>query len=104
LPWLGIMSAGKVGMLGAGKHGEANWHQGMPWSWHLDAIMRHAGHIARGELIDPESGEPHASHIGWDGLALAESILRGLPDDDLSCRADPKAYLAKCPNPKHKKE
>jgi hypothetical protein len=34
--------------------------------------MRHELAIARGELIDPETGYPHLAHIAWNALARLE--------------------------------
>ena len=41
-----------------------------------DAIHRHILAQASGEVNDPESGLPHAAHIGWNALALLELQLR----------------------------
>lgn len=39
---------------------------------YADAQMRHELAIARGELIDPETGYPHLAHIAWNALARLE--------------------------------
>lgn len=47
-----------------------------------DALGRHLLYEARGELVDPDSGELHAAHAAWNCLARLELILREKENDD----------------------
>jgi hypothetical protein len=81
-PWRAFVSIVKVFMFGAFKYAPENWRgmmlEGQQHQF-LEAIMRHALRIQSGETIDPDTGEPHAAHIGcnaamltWDALATPE--------------------------------
>lgn len=39
---------------------------------YTDAMVRHLAAEAKGEVLDPESGLPHAWHVAWGALARAE--------------------------------
>lgn len=43
---------------------------------YTDAMVRHLVAEAKGEVLDPESGLPHALHTAWNALARAELILK----------------------------
>ena len=59
----------KVMMYGLSKKYERdNWKKKMDPERLLDAMLRHAFDIAQGELIDPESGLPHAFHIACNAM------------------------------------
>ena len=47
---------------GAKKYGRNNWRGGMAHSRLIAAALRHTVAIADGEIVDPESGLPHAAH------------------------------------------
>lgn len=49
---------------GARKYKADNWRGGIKHRRLIDAAMRHLLAIADGEDIDPESGLPHAAHLG----------------------------------------
>lgn len=49
---------------GAQKYDAHNWRQGITVSRLIGAAYRHLGAINKGEDLDPESGLPHAAHLG----------------------------------------
>lgn len=80
---------------GLKKYSQWNWQKGLPVIDMIDALKRHAARIEKGELLDKESGLPHADHMqanamfiswyhhmgrsDWTGLqphALARIIMR----------------------------
>lgn len=65
------LSMGNVLTKGAEVHGEYSW-QTLPNAEirYLAALKRHTNAIARGELIDPSSGEFHAAHVAVNAMFL----------------------------------
>jgi len=60
-----VMMGGKI------KYGEENWKGFESDPTRVkDAIQRHLAAIMEGEMIDDESGEPHAAHIMAGGMFL----------------------------------
>ena len=57
---------------GAGKYTRDNWKLFHPGDIprFASAIMRHTAAILQGELIDPDSGLPHASHIAAEAMFI----------------------------------
>lgn len=47
---------------GAKKYASWNWSNGIAWSRVVSAALRHLYAMADGELLDPETGLPHAAH------------------------------------------
>lgn len=43
---------------------------------YTDAMVRHLVAEATGEVLDPDSGLPHAWHVAWNALARAELMLQ----------------------------
>lgn len=74
LPYWGLEEIAQVLAFGAKKYGRDNWRQGMEWSRMLDAALRHLHAMSDGELLDPESGLPHAAHAGCCVLFLLDYI------------------------------
>lgn len=77
----------RVWMKGAEKYGEANWQKGLPFKSVLDSLQRHAKALQKGQLIDPETGEPHAAHIRCNAamlivFAITHPELNDLPKSD----------------------
>lgn len=73
-----LLAVGAVATFGAAKYAAHSWRT-VPAAaerYH-DAFVRHQLAAASGELLDPESGLPHASHVAWNALALLELELRG---------------------------
>lgn len=64
------------------KDGAHNFRNGYPWSWSLDAALRHLLAWARGIEFDNESGEPHLIHFTWHMITLAwfQRNRRGVDD------------------------
>ena len=56
----------------SGKYKEEDWRKGRPWKEYIGAAKRHLNAIARGEDIDPDSGEQHAYHLGCCAMILSE--------------------------------
>ena len=81
------LSLGRVLTKGAEIHGEYSW-QTLPNAEirYLAALKRHVNAIARGELIDPASGEFHAAHVAVNAMFL-EHFQRQLK------KAETAAYL-----------
>lgn len=74
----------QVSAYGANKYkvafSEQNWRkvENGP-NRYADALQRHfAAHLA-GEVIDPESKQPHLAHVGWNAMALLE-LQDALPE------------------------
>lgn len=66
---------------GANKYAAHNWRNGIQYSRLISAAYRHLGAINRGENVDPESGLPHAYHLGCCTMFLA-SMMQTRPDLD----------------------
>lgn len=63
VPWGAMESVVRVLTYGARKYEPDNWkHIDSPRARYIAAGLRHLAARARGELIDQESGEPHAAH------------------------------------------
>lgn len=73
---------GGVYVMGADKYGEKNWRKGYPWSWSINAMLRHQAAMIRGEWRDTESGLPHVAHVAWHCATLHEFERLGLGVDD----------------------
>lgn len=75
--------------MGAEKYGDHNWRSagGLKWSRVFAAMMRHAWAFWRGELVDPEDGQPHLISVAWAALVLHHysSVAKTTVNDD---RAD----------------
>lgn len=66
---------------GKKKYAEWNWLKGMPWSVPLACAVRHLLKMAKGEMIDPESGLPHRGHVLCN-LAMLIMYARVYPEGD----------------------
>ena len=71
-----LTAVAQVATFGAQKYAAHSWRTvpGAEERYH-DALYRHTLAQACGEINDPESGLPHASHIAWNALALLELEL-----------------------------
>ena len=66
---------------GAKKYSEDSW-RGVAngQERYRDALYRHLNAIEGGEVIDPESGESHWSHVATNALFLEELRIAGKPE------------------------
>lgn len=62
--------------------GEHNWRKGFKWTRLIAASFRHLVAIAKGEDVDPESGEMHVFHLACCVFFLGEHQLDNLGSDD----------------------
>jgi hypothetical protein len=69
------LSLAKVLTMGAKKHSPEGWREATDDNLFLNALMRHVNAIRRGEIFDPESGEPHATHVQANAMFLAGLAL-----------------------------
>lgn len=82
LPAGPLAEVARVYGYGATKYSPNNWRKGYPWSWSLDALLRHIEAFRGGESVDPESGRHHLAHAVFHLLALMEFEVRALGEDD----------------------
>lgn len=68
-------SVTKVLMYGAKKYGRENYHK-VEKERYEDAMLRHLMSTFTGEHFDPETDEPHLSHLVCSALFLIERILK----------------------------
>lgn len=68
---------------GAKKYAAWNWTKGMPWSVPVACIIRHLLAREDGELLDPESGLPHAGHVACNLRMLMHYVDHYPEGDDL---------------------
>lgn len=71
-----IAAVSAVSGFGASKYAWNGW-KSVPdgYNRYSDALVRHLGYEAEGEMVDPESGLLHASHAAWNALARLELFL-----------------------------
>lgn len=74
---------------GATKYSRNNWRKGQPYMRVVASLLRHVMAFARGEDIDPESGQPHMGHVMCNAAFLAHFVANhddpryaGLDDRD----------------------
>lgn len=58
---------------GSIKYTRGNWLIGMPWTECADSVLSHLTAILNGEMIDPDSGLPHADHLVCAAKILSHS-------------------------------
>jgi len=70
--------SGLVDVLGHGakEYGDRNWEKGLPVEEILDSMNRHQNSLMKGELIDKDSGLPHADHILCNAMFLSHFYHR----------------------------
>ena len=72
-----IEAVATVSAFGASKYAWGNWQyvdNGV--ERYTDALARHVLAEGKGEVLDPESGLPHAWHSAWNALARIELMLK----------------------------
>lgn len=84
-PWFLMSMARNMGK-GEDKYGgpenPQHWSHGLTYSRVLDAMDRHSNAIKRGEMVDPDSGEPHATAIACGAMMLNYFDRTGRSDLD----------------------
>jgi len=78
----GLSEVARVGMFGAGKYGQFNYKDGMPWMKLAGSISRHLQAWILGEDYDHESKCHHIAHLVFDGLMLLDYWKRTKGNDD----------------------
>lgn len=71
-----ISAVATVSAFGASKYAWNGWRgvdDGV--NRYTDAMVRHLGYEAEGEVLDPDSGLRHAAHAAWNALARLELLL-----------------------------
>jgi hypothetical protein len=63
--------------------GAHNWRKGFKWSRLVAAAFRHLVSVAKGDMVDQESGELHVHHLSCMTLFMGEHITSGLGENDL---------------------
>jgi hypothetical protein len=72
-----IESIAILSRFGANKYSWENWkHVDQGIDRYSDAMLRHLVAETKGEILDPESGLPHAWSTAWNALARLELIER----------------------------
>jgi len=72
-----LEQVGQIGTAGAAKYTDNGWKD-VPngVERYTDALLRHMLAQMRGEVFDPQSGQPHAAHVAWNALAVLE-LMKG---------------------------
>lgn len=80
-----IEAVGQISTFGARKYAWKGWED-VPegFARYSDAMVRHLTAEAKGEVLDPDSGLPHAAHAAWGALARLELSLREQEKNDNS--------------------
>jgi hypothetical protein len=75
------------------KYDAWNWSKGLKYSRVVSAMQRHILQILKGEMIDKETGRPHAAHVRCCAAMLIEYEARGQGKElnDLLYKPDYKA-------------
>ena len=77
VPTYPLEQLAKVYTYGAKKYADHNWRKGIKFSRIYSAILRHLEAIRNGELVDPESGLPHAAHAALGCFSLIQYTKPG---------------------------
>lgn len=72
IPGHALDEVARVYAFGAEKYDDHNWRKGYAWSLSMDAMLRHANALKKGEWLDAESGLPHMAHAAFHCLSLLE--------------------------------
>lgn len=72
-----ISAVAGVSAFGASKYAWNGW-RGVSdgFNRYSDAMVRHLVYEAEGEVLDPDSGLLHRSHVCWNSLASLEILLQ----------------------------
>ncbi len=71
-----LLEVAKISTFGANKYSDGGWLR-VPngIARYKDAMQRHNLKIARGGIVDPDSGLLHAAHAAWNALAILELMI-----------------------------
>ena len=75
LPFNALEEVVQVLGFGASKYGRDNW-QNVERQRYIAASFRHLVAIAKGDVLDEESGKAHAAHLACCALFLGELTVR----------------------------
>lgn len=77
-----ISAVAEVSAFGASKYAWNGW-RGVDdgFNRYSDAMVRHLGYEATGEVLDPDSGLLHAAHAAWNALARLELLIEERDSD-----------------------
>ena len=72
-----ISAVAGISAFGASKYAWNGW-RGVEdgFNRYSDALVRHLGYEAEGEVLDPDSGLLHAAHACWNANARLELLLQ----------------------------
>ncbi len=71
-----VACVASVSAFGASKYAWNGWlHVPDGLGRYTDAMVRHLTAEGKGEVLDPESGLRHASHVAWNSLARLQLII-----------------------------
>lgn len=72
-----ITAVAQISAFGASKYAWKGWET-VPEGFerYSDALVRHLTYEGEGEVLDPDSGLPHAAHAAWNALARLELLLK----------------------------
>lgn len=77
-----IEGTGRVLTHGASTYSPDNWKRcPTPWASYYSALQRHLSAIAKGEVVDPDSGENHIYHVACCVMFIAWFEENGLLTD-----------------------
>lgn len=72
-----ISAVAEVSALGASKYAWNGWRSvDDGFNRYSDALVRHLGYEAEGEILDSDSGLLHAAHAAWNALARLELLIQ----------------------------
>lgn len=71
---IALFSLGRLLTVGAHKYADRNWENGFVWTRAVGAIIRHVFKMLLGQIIDPETGEPHSTAIMCEAMFLTHFL------------------------------
>ena len=72
-----VSAVSSVSAFGASKYAWNGWQSVSDgYNRYSDAMVRHLGYEAEGEVLDPDSGLLHAAHTCWNSCARLEILLK----------------------------
>lgn len=72
-----IQAVAAISAFGASKYAWKGWESvDDGFNRYSDALVRHLAYEGEGEVLDSDSGLPHAAHAAWNALARLELLIR----------------------------